>query len=243
MIWILLAGAILGGLAWGQFHCSWLCPFGALQEWISWIGQRLGWHASPHPAFLQRARLGRFFLLAVTVVLVWVTGNPEWSAFNPMQGFFANQLNPWLLAAAVLFLVASLFFFRFWCRYGCPLGTLLALFNKIALLDHLAPRRRFNQCDLHAHHPFDLECLHCHRCLAVPPSASPPPSPNATRLLTLFLALGALLIGVHLATLFHDNPDGAMGWRRIDTQAITSRIGTGRLSNHEAEWYRPAQDR
>ena len=41
---------------------------------------------------------------------------------------------PWLTG---LVLVACLFHYRFWCRYLCPMGALLALGNKLALLQRL----------------------------------------------------------------------------------------------------------
>ena len=46
------------------------------------------------------------------------------------------------------------------------LGALLALSNKIALLQHLAPQRRFEHCDLGVRDEFDIDCIRCNRCLS-----------------------------------------------------------------------------
>jgi polyferredoxin len=69
-----------------------------------------------------------------------------------------------VLTGAVI--AGSLVYYRFWCRYLCPLGAFLALGNKLALLQRLGPRRRFEHCDLGVKGDHDLDCIRCHRCLA-----------------------------------------------------------------------------
>ena len=69
----------------------------------------------------------------------------------------------WLVGAS---LVGALFYYRFWCRYLCPAGAVLALGNKLALLRRGSPRRDFRRCDLAARAEFDINCLRCHRCVS-----------------------------------------------------------------------------
>jgi hypothetical protein len=45
------------------------------------------------------------------------------------------------------------------------MGAFLALSNKLAFLQHLAPRRRLEHCDLGVRGEFDLDCIRCNRCL------------------------------------------------------------------------------
>jgi polyferredoxin len=86
-----------------------------------------------------------------------------------MQQVFGARLWgwPWGWATALAFLTlgASLIHVRFWCRYLCPLGALLALSNKVALAPRFAPPRRFGHCDLGVRGEFDLDCIRCNRCL------------------------------------------------------------------------------
>jgi hypothetical protein len=42
---------------------------------------------------------------------------------------------------------------------------LLALGNKLALLRRISPKRRFERCDLGVTSEFDVDCIHCHRCI------------------------------------------------------------------------------
>jgi polyferredoxin len=82
-----------------------------------------------------------------------------------MQYAFGDFWPTWILVIAGLVLIGALFYYRFWCRYLCPMGALLALGNKFALLQRWAPRRRFKHCDLGVREDFDVDCIRCNRCL------------------------------------------------------------------------------
>ncbi len=150
-------------LLWGQVYCGYVCPFGALQELVSRLGRRLGWRAYAHQYVEMRVRYARFVLAAAVFTAVWVTGDLVWVSFDPMQRFFELDLGGWLTWLAVASLVGSLFYYRFWCRYVCPAGAVLALGNKLAVAAR-APRRDFRRCDLRARAEFDVNCIRCYRC-------------------------------------------------------------------------------
>jgi polyferredoxin len=164
--WVLLGFVGVSSLLFGQVWCGYLCPFGAAQELVSRLGRRLGLRAYPERHLEQRARALKFVLLAAMLVAVWVTGQGAWATFNPMQHAFAGRLGGWMPWLTALVLVACLFHYRFWCRYLCPMGAFLALGNKFALLQRLAPKRRFEHCDLGVKGEFDLDCIRCNRCLS-----------------------------------------------------------------------------
>jgi hypothetical protein len=163
--WLLLGFVAVTGLLFGQVWCGYVCPFGALQEIASRLGRRLGLRTYPERGLEQRMRWLKHLLLAVMLIAVWVSGETLWASFDPMQHVFGGRLSDWMLTLAAVVLLGSLFYVRFWCRYFCPLGALLSLTNKIALLERFAPRRRFEHCDLGVHHEFDLDCIRCSRCL------------------------------------------------------------------------------
>jgi hypothetical protein len=164
--WLLLGFVALTTLLFGQVWCGYLCPFGAAQELISRLGRRLGLRSYPDRPLEQRVRLLKFLLLGLLLIAVWLSGEPLWASFNPMQHAFGGHLSGWMAALVALVLLASLVYVRFWCRYFCPLGALLALGNKLAFLQHLAPRRRFEHCDLGVRGELDLDCIRCGRCLS-----------------------------------------------------------------------------
>jgi len=136
-----------------------------LQELTSRLGRRLGLRSYPDRRLDQRARWLKFLLLALVLIMVWVSGESTWASFDPMQHAFGSHLADWMLVLVMLVLVGSLFYVRFWCRYFCPMGAFLALGNKVALLQRLAPKRRFEHCDLGVREEFDLDCIRCSRCI------------------------------------------------------------------------------
>ena len=162
--WLLLGFAGLTAVLLGPIWCGLLCPFGALQEVLSRAGRLLGLRSYPDRRVDQAARYLKYLLLAAMLMVVWLSGDTLWAAFDPMQRLFGG-LGGWMLLLATAALLGSLVYVRFWCRYFCPLGAFLALGNKIALLGRLAPKRRFEHCDLGVRGEYDLDCIRCGRCL------------------------------------------------------------------------------
>ena len=163
--WLLLGFAGVTALLFGPLWCGTLCPFGALQEFLSRAGRRLGLRSYPDRRLDQVARYLKYLLLAGMLIAVWLSGDTLWAAFDPMQQVFGGSMAGWMLVLAAAVLLGSLVYVRFWCRYFCPLGAFLALGNKLALLGRLAPRRRFEHCDLGVRGEYDLDCIRCGRCL------------------------------------------------------------------------------
>jgi len=163
--WLLLGFVGLTGLLFGQVWCGYLCPFGAAQELASRLGRRLGLRSYPERQLEQGLRYVKFVLLGLMVMAVWASGDSLWASFDPMQQAFGGQLSGWMLVLTLAVLLGSLAYVRFWCRYFCPIGAFLALSNKLAFMQHLAPRRRLEHCDLGVRGEFDLDCIRCNRCL------------------------------------------------------------------------------
>ncbi|MFH1117620.1 MAG: FMN-binding protein, partial [Pseudomonadota bacterium] len=128
---VLLGAILLISLLWGQAFCGFLCPFGALQEFLS-VG---GWRLRASPGLDRAARYVKYVVLAVLLCLFLVTNDTVWFSFSPLQHFFGSytmnffwgRLDAWISALCIVVLAASVFYFRFWCRYLCPAGAFLAL--------------------------------------------------------------------------------------------------------------------
>ncbi len=164
--WYLLMGFVaVTGLLFGQAYCGYVCPFGALQEFVSRVGRLLYLRSYAVRGLDLRLRYLKYVLLALVLVASWTTGDLLWASFNPMQHVFHGDLMSWVGLLTVASLVGCLFYYRFWCRYFCPFGAFLALSNKLALLKRLGPTRRYERCDLGVHDEYDVDCLHCHRCV------------------------------------------------------------------------------
>ena len=239
--WILAVPVLLLTPLFGQIYCGMLCPFGVLQEFVSRFGRKIGLGRQPQKGWDGYARFGKFILLTVVMSLVWLTGDGLWISFNPMQQFFSFNMDKTILAIAGLCFFAALFFFRFWCRYWCPLGAFFALGNKLALLDRFASKRRFNHCDLGVTHPFDVDCIRCDRCANEPTTKKLATPKHTPKLFATLMAIMAILIILHLQTAQQKQGQANGGWRKIDTQKLKTQIGSSRLSNKEAQWWREGE--
>ncbi|MEW6349649.1 MAG: fused MFS/spermidine synthase [Thermodesulfobacteriota bacterium] len=158
---VLVVGVLAISCLWGQAWCGFLCPFGALQEFL--CVNRLRRH--PSPPVEAAGRYTKFALLAVLLALFFLSDDTVWFSFSPLQHFFGWRMEPWVLVLSVTVLAASVWYFRFWCRYLCPAGAFLALFNRVRLLRRMSPRTVPARCDLGVDSPDHVDCIRCHRCI------------------------------------------------------------------------------
>lgn len=187
--WSLLAiFAVATTLAWGPVYCGYVCPFGALQELLSRLGWHLGVRRSSRTALVveEKTRAVKYLLLGVILVAYATSGDLRWLSANPMQYAFAGRraiadAGGWLWLLGGVSLVGALLYYRFWCRMLCPMGALLCLGNKLALLRRMGPERRLARCDLGSGGDFHLDCLHCHRCASGASDLHPTPRAAAAR--------------------------------------------------------------
>lgn len=131
---------------WGRgTFCGWLCPFGALQELI---GKVLAFLKIPQIKISEKtdARLKGLkylvllFILVVAVVSVPLTGSVvEIEPFKTSITLIFDRSWPFVLWA-VLLLALSLFVYKGYCRYICPLGASMAVLGKLRIYKWL-PRR------------------------------------------------------------------------------------------------------
>jgi polyferredoxin len=122
-------------LLFGPVFCGWVCPLGSVQEWIGRLGRRI--LGKRYNRLLPRRLDGllrylRYAVLAwvlyvtvVTGVLVFADYDPYFTLFNFWSGEAA--LSGLVILAAVLLL--SLVVERPFCKYACPYGALLGVFN------------------------------------------------------------------------------------------------------------------
>lgn len=138
------------------------------------------------------------------------------------QPFFKVNLLIFLFFVAILSL--SLLRKRFWCRYLCPLGTLLAVASRLQIVRRSVTSEctRCGRCaqgcpvgaiaakDPQTYRPQD--CIHCFRCLDCPPEAVSfsvrPPSWKGSLGIDLSrrYVVGSLCLGGFSALMIKTNP-------------------------------------
>ena len=149
IIFILWLYCFISLFLWGRgLYCGWLCPFGALQEMLSWLAQRLKvrqWRFSDH--WHRQMILVKYPILLGLVLISFYSLTlaeqlAEIEPFKTAMTLFFVRSWPFVLYALVL-LGLGLFIHKFYCRYLCPLGAALAVIGRLRLFSWLT---RIEQC-------------------------------------------------------------------------------------------------
>ena len=145
---LMMVGAICG-----RFVCGWLCPFGLVQDLLHKIPGVKKIKKLPGDRYLKWLK---YVILALFVVILpmfvvdvvgqgqpwfckWICpsgtllGGVPLTAVNAGLRSAAGWLYRWKLAILIGLLLLSVFVYRPFCRYLCPLGAIYGPFNKFAL--------------------------------------------------------------------------------------------------------------
>ncbi len=123
----------------GPVFCGWICPLGSIQEWIGKMGKKLFKKRYNHfiPKKLDSAlRYLRYVLLLLVLYNTARSGMLLFANIDPYFALFHFWTGETAIAALVILgitLVLSLFVERAWCKYACPYGAMLGLFNPIRI--------------------------------------------------------------------------------------------------------------
>lgn len=136
---ILMGIGIVLAIAAGPLFCGWVCPFGTVQEFLGRLGRRFFGKRYNRllPARVDGVlRYLRYLVLVLVVIVTARSGqllfqniDPYFALFNFWSGEVA--LSAFVVLAVVLLL--SLVVERPFCKYACPYGAFLGLFNKIRI--------------------------------------------------------------------------------------------------------------
>lgn len=187
---LMMVGAILG-----KAVCGFLCPFGLVQDLLHKIPGVKKLRRLPGETYLQWLRyimLGLLVILLPMVVVDIVGQGSPWFckyvcpsgtllggipllAGNPALRSAVGWLFTWKMAILVVILVLSVFLYRPFCRYLCPLGAVYGFFNRFALYRFTLNEEQCTHCG--ACHkvcgldidpsktPNHSQCIRCGKCL------------------------------------------------------------------------------
>ena len=190
------------GLLVGRFVCGWLCLFGLIQELLYRI---------PTPKLKVPEKLDRVLrLLKYVMLFVMVFALPFFYRGQYGQGdpFFCKYICPvgtleggiplaildesvrgalgwlfrWKFLIMLLCIIASVFIYRPFCKYLCPLGAFYALFNKLSICRLQLDRAACVNCGKCAaacgmnvnpcKKPDSAECIRCGECVHACPKGA-----------------------------------------------------------------------
>ena len=178
-----LAG--LSGLLFGRAFCGWACPMGFLKDVAGKVPKLkatvsrgftkvdrylkpLKWPALAAAIYLTYALNFTWDRPYPYVVRTASVFNLEAVSLATDLGFWAYSVRLWLVLGV---LVAGLIASRFWCRYLCPLGAVMGLFNKFSVFEISKEKEDIPECDLlprdcimHTR-PGTTDCVMCGECV------------------------------------------------------------------------------
>jgi polyferredoxin len=170
LLWTL--AIIIPTLFLGRFFCSWICPLGILNQFLSWLFNRRRPSEDYEINKYRPVYRLKYYLLGALLVLA-VFGSLQIGLLDPIalmeRSFTASVLPAANQAGASIYIdqpvfhggaliagiliaivLANRFMTRFFCRVLCPLGALLGL------LSRRAPLRIQRNVD---------KCIDCNKCL------------------------------------------------------------------------------
>ncbi len=158
MLWyVLVISTFASIIVAGRFYCGWLCPFGALSEFISRLPFRK-WEIPPE--LDGRARTLKYGLLGLAVVLAFTGSSADYGNYEAYVTLFSFNGTALTWALVVIALAANLRIERFWCRYLCPVAALTGALSREA-------RGYPSGADCpvaNKPNPAVSECIRCNRC-------------------------------------------------------------------------------
>lgn len=121
---MLLVAIVLPFVRRPHHYCTWVCPYGSLQE-LAYLLPVPKIHVSRGVFKLMRVvRLSVFMLLMLSL---WMGFGASVLDYEPFTAFLFDVATPGVIVLAVVFVVLSVFIPHPWCRCLCPMGTLLEL--------------------------------------------------------------------------------------------------------------------
>jgi len=169
MLWlVIIPGTILSILIAGRFYCGWLCPFGAISEFIGRIPLRK-WDVPT--SVDDKWRNIKYFLLVFAMLAAIITGRTSFANYETYVTLFSLNGTYIMWAVVAVCLVANLRVKRFWCRFLCPVGALSGAVSR-------SDRRYVSSSDCPMANkpgPLIAECIRCNRCYALPRRKQPAP--------------------------------------------------------------------
>ncbi len=259
---LLVIGVPLLGLFFGNIYCGYICPFGAAQELVSYIVPGKFKQLIPAEK-MQKARFIKYVVLFALLMFFFVSRSRETLASDPLIGVFNFQslnVQSFVYITIAIALAGSLFYTRFWCRYLCPAGAFLSLFNNFVLLKRHLPPKHFAKCEFGLSAKDNMDCIYCDRCRYILPKVSPQVNLSEqhrgiislSKYFVLLVSAVALLASVASINKFLDSFPARDQYsaaftvsagqpRDVNLQQIRTMIKEKRLSDREAQYYDKAK--
>lgn len=198
--WYVVGFLIFAGALLGRVVCGFLCPFGWFQELLHKIpAKKFSTRRVRILTYLKYGILALFVIvLPMTVVNEVGMGDPFFCKYICPQGVvegaiplaIANEgirsalgaLFSWKTGVLLAVVTASMFIYRPFCKWICPLGAVYALLNHVSLFQMKVDKSKCVSCGACAKackmdvditkSPNHSECIRCGMCMKSCPTGA-----------------------------------------------------------------------
>lgn len=194
-----LGSLMLVGVIFGRVVCGFLCPFGLVQDLLHRIKSKkieLPKTVDKKLRYLKYI-IGLLFVIVLPLVLInqfgisspyfckWIC--PSGTLFGSIPLLSMNEtlrgnigvLFNWKMFVLLFFLITSVFSYRPFCKYICPLGAFYGLFNRFSFYQMSIDKTKCTDCKLCeknckmgveiTRNINSVECIRCGECKDVCP--------------------------------------------------------------------------
>lgn len=153
----LVFSTIISVIIAGRFYCGWICPFGAIAEFIGKIPVKK-WEI---PVEIDdRWRDLKYIIISVISIIVFLSRRVDYGNYETYVTLFSFRGNFLTWGLVAISLLANLRIKRFWCRFLCPVAALTGVLSRkdIGYVSR-------NDCPMsNRPNPPISECIRCNRC-------------------------------------------------------------------------------
>ena len=163
-------------LALGRGFCGWICPFGAIFEYLNIIGNKLNIVREPSVKIDRFLKYLKYFIFVGLIIVTTGLGEYIFMDFCPARALYILKIpgNGAILSLTILatVLAGGVVIPRFFCRYLCPLGAYTAVVAKISPMSLKLDKdaciycgKCAKSCQLGIDPTKDIQKMECTNCL------------------------------------------------------------------------------